>query len=130
MSKILEQLFEGTTIDFKESIQARLYELADEALTERKKHIAAIYFSEEEIDESETIHPKYTPKLRPGQSVKVKESGKSGKVGSMVHPHYYSVTVDGKTQTYHHDELQEKIDDQEEDLQVLKQGDEDKKKRN
>lgn len=130
MSKILEQLFEGTTIDFKESIQARLYELADEALTERKKHIAAIYFSEEEIDESETIHPKYTPKLRPGQSVKVKESGKSGKVGSMVHPHYYSVTVDGKTQTYHHDELQEKIDDQEEDLQVLKQGDEDKKKSN
>jgi len=113
-------------------VKTRLYEIMEEKLLEFKKLISARYFSEEEednIEESETIHPKYTPKLKTGQSVKVKETGKSGKVGSMVHPHYYSVTVDGKTQTYHHDELQEKIDDQEEQLEVLKQGDTDEPKK-
>lgn len=55
MSKILEQLFEGSKIDFKESIHARLYELADEALSERKKHIAAIYFSEKIDDQEEDL---------------------------------------------------------------------------
>lgn len=128
---LLEDFTGGSAMDFKEMIYNRLSDLVEDALNERKKHVAAIYFSEEEeeLDESETIHPKYTPKLKSGQSVKVKETGKSGTVGSMVHPHYYSVTVNGKTQTYHHDELQEKIDDQEEDLQILKQGDDaDKKK--
>ena len=44
-----------TGIQFKEQIYARLAELVEEALAERKKHIAAIYFSEKIDDQEEDL---------------------------------------------------------------------------
>ena len=43
------------SIQFREQVYARLYELAEEALAERKKHVAAIYFSEKIDDQEEDL---------------------------------------------------------------------------
>jgi hypothetical protein len=49
---------EGDTdfgVSFKEMIYNRLGDLAEEALNERKKHVAAIYFSEKIDDQEEDL---------------------------------------------------------------------------
>lgn len=42
-------------VDFKEAVYNRLSDLVEDALDERKKHVAAIYFSEKIDDQEEDL---------------------------------------------------------------------------
>jgi hypothetical protein len=52
---LLEDFTGGSAMDFKEMIYNRLSDLVEEALNERKKHVAAIYFSEKIDDQEEDL---------------------------------------------------------------------------